>query len=591
MRKIIPVLAFLLMALPLKANDIYISQTGAGTKDGSSCANAQIYTFFNNSGNWGTGKPIVPGTTVHLCGTISGPNPLSGTGGGGQGILTFHGSGASGSPITVLFESGASLQANYFGADSSAAILTHGFSWITINGGTNGFMQDTANGSDLANHQSSLAIDFAGCSNCEFKNLTIENLYVYKPFATITSITGNGTTATATCANSCGMSAGAVVSISDETPSSCNASGVTVSSATTTTVSYPSACTSGGAGQLADTFTFVHDGCFFSVGSQSNVLIHDNVLHDLHWCISPGYGDSIQIYNNKIYNIDHGVTLGLANGQTNSNLSIHDNHIYSYSNWDSGTVNVHHHDGIFFFGCSPTPCTATLSSPTIYNNLLEGPIGGNITGHVFLKNASGQPLTVTGLAMFNNVFIADANDPGGDPTGLVALAAGSGNLIYNNSLLGGSTTNTTTCFASNTNTTSEAFLNNVMTTCNGLMSFDDPPTATFASGSPDYNVYANGGHLAFNCDHNFDDFSHFSSWRSSACVNNNDSHSSAPASAGLSSEGVPQAGSPVIGAGTNLTNLCTGRLIPLCKDTSAGNTRTPVARPTTGAWDVGAYKF
>ena len=589
MRKLILVVGLLLLALPAKANNIYIAQNAAGTKDGSSCANAQVYTFFNNSGNWGTGKTIVPGTTVHLCGTISGLNPLSGAGGGGHGILTFQGSGTSGSPITLLFESGASLQANYLGSDSSAAILTHSNSWITIDGGTNGFIQDNDNGSDLANHASSLAVDFAGCSNCEFKNLTISNLYAYKTYATITSISGNGTTATATCSNSCGMSVGAVVSISGAT--SCNASNVTVSAATNTTVSYPSACTSGTGGQLADTFSFVHDGCFFSAGSQSNVLIHDNVMHDLHWCISPGYGDSIQIYNNKIYNIDHGVNLGLANGQTNSNLSIHDNHIYSYAGWDSGTVNWHHHDGIFFFGCNPTPCTATLSTPTIYNNLLEGPIGGNVTGHLFLKYTSAQPLTVSALALFNNVFIADANDPGGDPSGLVDLTSGDGNLIYNNTFVGGSITNTTTCFGSDTNSTNVNFQNNVMTTCNGLIEFDDPATATFASGSPDYNIYANGGHLAFNCNHNFDDFSHFSSWRSSTCVSNQDSHSSAPASAGLSSTGVPQAGSPVIGAATNLTNLCTGRLVALCKDTSAGNTRTPVARPTTGNWDVGAYKF
>lgn len=590
MRKLMLVCGFLLAALPLKANNIYISQNGAGTKDGSSCTNAAVYTFFNTSSNWGTGKSIAPGTTVHLCGTISGTNPLTGAGGGGKGVLVFQGSGASGSPITLLFESGASIQANYLGADSSAAILTRTNSWITIDGGTNGFIQDNDNGSDLNNHASSLAIDFAGCSNCEFKNLTISNLYVYKTFATVSSVSGNGTTATATCSSSCGMSVGAVVSVTGVTGCS-DASNVTVSAATNTTVSYPSSCTSGTGGQLADTFTFVHDGCFFSVGSQSNVSIHDNVMHDLHWCISPGYGDSIQIYNNKMYNIDHGVTLGLANGQTNSNMGIHDNHIYSYSAWDSGTVNVHHHDGIFFFGCSPTPCTATLSSPTIYNNLLEGPIGGNITGHIFLKYTSTQPLTVSALALFNNVFIADANDPGGDPTGLVALASGSGNLIYNNTFLGGSITNTTTCFASNTNTPSVTFQNNVLTTCNGLMSFDDPATATFQSGSPDYNIYANGGHLAFNCNHHFDDFSQFANWRSSTCVNNNDSHSSAPASAGLSSSGVPQAGSPVIGAATNLTSLCTGRLVPLCKDTSAGNTRTPVARPATGSWDVGAYKF
>src|SRR5581483_9018250 len=53
---------------------------------------------------------------------------------------------------------------------------------------------------------------------------------------------------------------------------------------------------------------------------------------------------------------------------------------------------------------------------------------------------------------------------------------------------------------------------------------------------------------------------------------------------GLNSAGVPQAGSAAIGAGANLTSLCTGNLVPLCSDI-AGN-----PRPSTGAWDAGAYE-
>jgi len=47
----------------------------------------------------------------------------------------------------------------------------------------------------------------------------------------------------------------------------------------------------------------------------------------------------------------------------------------------------------------------------------------------------------------------------------------------------------------------------------------------------------------------------------------------------------------VIGKGLNLTSTATGNLVPLASDTSKGNTRTPVVRPTSGAWDAGAYQF
>ena len=65
------------------AQNVYIAQVATGGADGSSCANAYAIGFFNSSGNWGTGPAqIGPGTTVHLCGTIT-------------TMLTFQGSGNS----------------------------------------------------------------------------------------------------------------------------------------------------------------------------------------------------------------------------------------------------------------------------------------------------------------------------------------------------------------------------------------------------------------------------------------------------------------------------------------------------------------
>jgi len=46
-----------------------------------------------------------------------------------------------------------------------------------------------------------------------------------------------------------------------------------------------------------------------------------------------------------------------------------------------------------------------------------------------------------------------------------------------------------------------------------------------------------------------------------------------------------------VGAGANLTSLCSGPLVPLCTSTTLGNTITGTPRPTIGAWDVGAFQF
>src|SRR5713226_5760061 len=112
-----------LAASPASAKDSYISQSGTGT--GTSCTDALPVAWFNNAANWGSGSTqIGPGTTVHLCGTF--------TVAPGSTMLTFQGSGTSGNPITLLFESGANLTAPYW--SPNGAINTNGNTWLTING-------------------------------------------------------------------------------------------------------------------------------------------------------------------------------------------------------------------------------------------------------------------------------------------------------------------------------------------------------------------------------------------------------------------------------------------------------------------------
>lgn len=150
------------------AKNVYITPNGAS--QGSCTTNPQTPAWFNNSANWGSGgSQIGPGTTVHLCGTF--------TGTAGQQLLTVQGSGSSGSPITIQFEGGTVLTAPYW--SSSGAIIASNVSWITIDGGTDGTIQNTANGSSLTYQQSSKAIIALPCNNCEIRNLTISNMYVH----------------------------------------------------------------------------------------------------------------------------------------------------------------------------------------------------------------------------------------------------------------------------------------------------------------------------------------------------------------------------------------------------------------------------
>ena len=114
---------------------LYVAQAAAGTSDGSSCANAHPVTWFNDPTKWGAAPTqIGPGTVVHLCGTF--------TGTAGGTMLTAQGSGTAGSPITLYFEPGAVLTAPYW----QIAISLKNQSYLTIDGGQNGIIENSANG-------------------------------------------------------------------------------------------------------------------------------------------------------------------------------------------------------------------------------------------------------------------------------------------------------------------------------------------------------------------------------------------------------------------------------------------------------------
>jgi hypothetical protein len=151
------------------AGNIYITQSGSGS--GVCTSGVQPVSFFNNSGNWGSGAgQIGPGTTVHLCGTFNAPA-------GADGYLQFQGSGTSGNPITLLWEKGAIVQAPYF-SFNHAGVNINGNSWIVLDGGTNGILQNTAEGTGLAYQQDTALITGFG-NNVTVKNLSVLNVYVH----------------------------------------------------------------------------------------------------------------------------------------------------------------------------------------------------------------------------------------------------------------------------------------------------------------------------------------------------------------------------------------------------------------------------
>jgi hypothetical protein len=503
MRKLILVLGFLFVALPAKANDIYFTQNGTGT--GTSCSNPENVAYFNNSANWGTGKPIVPGTTLHLCGTF--------TGTAGQQLLVAHGSGTSTSPITIKFETGAVLTAPYW--SSQGTIYENGLSYITIDGGTNGLIENTANGTGLANQQSTRAIYAPGCTGCVIQNLTIANLYVHSSPSDVTLA---------------------------------NASDV---------------------------------NCIYFSSTSNNVVVNNLTCHDAGWAIT-GPGNNSTIENSNLYNVDHGVAWG-ASG-TITGVSIHDNHIHDFANWDTGTADKYHHDGLHLWGHVVNSVPNNINGGVIYNNLFDGDPGACChTAFIFLQDS------IQNIAVFNNSFI----EPSGSNMTALWFAGASnsnpmagGTAAYNNYVQGGGVRTSGAGISIDYQSNFTA-LNNIAI---GGQSDLGMNLGTRSSSGINNNLYDDlftdyGDTNVWNYNPGTGEktYKTLATWQA-ACACDGQSLVKTYANMLLNSTGVPQTGSPAIGLGQNLTNIATGSLAPLAKD------KNGVSRPTTGAWTVGAYQ-
>jgi hypothetical protein len=352
------------------AAHVYIASAPAGAADGSSCANPRSVPFFNAYTNWGLGSTqIGPGTTVHLCGVFNAPA-------GSSGYLAFQGGGLPGSPITLVAEPGAILQAPYWGEDG--AITVNQLSYVVLDGRGAGKIRATANGTQLANQGGvcggnfcSLGIFLLGCNNCAVKNWTIENLYVNVP-------------------------------PNDESL----------------------------AGQASG-------GILFNGGD--NAVISGNTVHDAKWCITYGFfpdrrTSNVEISGNNSYHCDHGIFVSSDNsGAVLNNLYVHDNLVHDGANWDDN-ANENHHDGIHI---STSQVNTTIDTFQVYNNHIYGDWGANCNAFIYLSAGTDQGFEIRNAKVFNNLLVNNStvNFCG---NGMIQDYGTENALIANNTMIGSS---------------------------------------------------------------------------------------------------------------------------------------------------------
>ncbi|MEO6965568.1 MAG: choice-of-anchor Q domain-containing protein [Acidobacteriaceae bacterium] len=494
MRRKVSILSFMLFVASFawgSAASVYIAQSSAGSNNGTSCANAYAYTFFNSSSNWGSGSTqIGPGSTVHLCGTFT-------AAAGADSYLQFQESGTSGNPITLLWESGAIVQSPYF-SSAHGGIDLNGETYITLNGGINGIVQNTANGTGRTYQQASKLVDDVG-SNTIIENLSMINVYVH------TNGDSNG---------------GDSIGLYARDPSNLHVG--------------PN-----------NTFTQADLGInFIWDGGTSNLVIDGNHFAECN----------------------QDIEAGTANGSTTSftNMTVSNNTATNWANWDDAGNDYHHN---FFHPFTNTPNSSLVGTLLIYNNRAIGDMGNHSTSMLFLENNNGSSGGTMGTwYIFNNVFSkTNANAP--SSSGIIAPMSDNGYAV-NNTIIdaGGTGSNAYPCFDSYG--TGWTFKNNVDIGCGSYIQIQG---TTATANNNDYYGAASPQwiwHSSY--------VSTLSAWQTAS----GQDASAISTNPNLTSGYVPNAGSPVIGAGTNLTSLG----ITALNVDAAGN-----ARPSSGAWDMGAF--
>ncbi|MES2216238.1 MAG: peptidoglycan-binding protein, partial [Patescibacteria group bacterium] len=365
---------FTTAAASLVAEDIYIAQNAAGADSGASCAAAHSVTWFNTSSNWGSGAgKIGPGDTAHLCGTVT-------------GSLIFQGSGVAGNPITLKFEDNAKMTAPVWGFVSwlRAAIYINGGQYIIIDGGTNGTVESTGNGTGLAYQESQNLILLYGCENCEVKNVYMKDAYI-RTAGSADPYSANAISAT-----------GNNIKIHDNRIENC---GNCVS------ITFPGGGYSNGLEIYNNSISKMSVGINMGPGGgdgwMDNTYIHDNDIFDAYpWTGNWGNDTSQHNHNNGMH------IFANSTGSKMSNLYIYNNYIHG--NWgDAGNATA-----FMFIELNPNSTNVAL-----YNNLL-------------VLNDAGTPANAfltaggTGVRVTNNTIIGNG--------GGFCMFASPGAYLYNN---------------------------------------------------------------------------------------------------------------------------------------------------------------
>ncbi|MBV9483874.1 MAG: hypothetical protein JO249_24465 [Acidobacteria bacterium] len=327
----------------------------------------------------------------------------------------------------------------------------------------------------------------------------------------------------------------------------------------------------------------------------SNIAISGNTINGNRVAINL-WGSNITINNNTL--TDNSAAWWFGSGSATSGVAFHDNYMANVGNWNAGGFHLEYVHLFTFSGA--------ISGLQLYNNYFGNPNCGpapNCSGTAKFYHEGSS----SGESLFNNIFWTDDGFSYLPAIEFETQTGGGGfshvnPRILNNTINGGNqVASGNTGFFFDTGVSGLIWQNNVVLGGETLVSF---PSDAFASGGADYNAYENTfldlgtGPFAAPCpmSGNPGGCTTLSAWQSDMYAGSGkDINSTFNTLSNLNintQTGVLGAGSPIIGKGTNLTNLgiaALGTGAPQSFGAGGGCGAGCQPRPATGSWDPGAY--
>jgi hypothetical protein len=532
--RLIVIFALLSLACSSAASDIYFAPTSAGSNNGTSCSNA--YAYNDATHGWSLSAQQSAGNNLHICsGTY--------TGAAGATMFSTVNNGTSGSPITLIADQGAAtIQCPYCGAANSS---TYGINlannYWTLNGDENLTIQNSLNGDPGATCPG---------GTCTYEQGTVELIGITGSNVIVENMVQVGPVFVREGPN---FHDGGI----DSTQA------ITIPGGSNIHITNSS-------------FTGGYNMVALGVSAQSNIEVDHVTIANCAHCTSMGY---------------------TGTGTAVSNIKFHDNH-YEGANglYDDieGSVNEYHVNAFIIFLDSSVCTSCTITGLQIYNNLCDGLWSklSLLDACIFMDEQGTN--RIPGYQIYNNVYNIQDGAYGG-PSGaeLISESQTSGNTgsyIVNNTVYQGTADGT--CMHVNY-PTSLTLENNIFVNCGYQYLDNDTQMSPIYDYNDWYSTIGSGSGWIVSSGTNCTGTGcSFSGWKALGV----DTHGKfANPNLNTTSFQLPS-GSAAIGAGANLTGLCS-TLTALCNGApqtfGAGGACGSgcLARSSSDAWDVGAYPY